>query len=223
MTGKHKLVIMLDIDNTLYNNDDFTLDLQKKLTSAFGEEGRKRYWQFYEQLRTEFGYADYLGALQLYRKETPTDPNVLEVSLFMTDYPFAERVCPGALPMLEQLPKWGTPVILSDGDIINQPRKAFHSGISAAVKGNVLIYIHKEEMLDDVEKRFPAEHYIMVDDKLRLLSAIKAQWRDKVTTVHCRQGHYAHDPKNPSYIQADFSIDDIQDLIKVMKENFHKA
>jgi FMN phosphatase YigB (HAD superfamily) len=205
---------------TLYNNDTFTLDFQKELTAAFGEGGRKRYWELYEQERDQMGYADYLGTFQLFRNEHPTHPNLLEVSFFLVDYPFAKNVFPGAIETLKGLYKWGQPIILSDGDIINQPRKAKKSGIYDAVDGHALIYVHKEEMLDDVAKRYPAEHYLMVDDKLRLLSEVKKQWGDKVTTIHCKQGHYALDPKNPTYLQADFSIDHIQDLLKLDPAKF---
>jgi len=209
-------VFLLDVDNTLLDNDSVTSDLKKHLVDNFGEERARRYWELFEQLRTELGYADYLGALQRYRVENPRDTNLLEASLFLLHYPFANRVLPGALDAINFLERRGRVAILSDGDVVFQPRKIERSGIWGAVEGNVLIYIHKEQMLDDVERRYPAKHYVMVDDKVRILAAMKEVWRDKLTTVFVRQGHYALDTASVAkYPPADVSIEAIGDLVNV--------
>ena len=209
-------VFLLDVDNTLLDNDSVTADLKKHLVDNFGEERARRYWELFEQLRTELGYADYLGALQRYRVENPRDTNLLEASLFLLHYPFANRVLPGALDAINFLDRRGRVAILSDGDVVFQPRKIERSGIWGAVEGNVLIYIHKEQMLDDVERRYPAKHYVMVDDKVRILAAMKEVWRDKLTTVFVRQGHYALDTASVAkYPPADVSIEAIGDLVNV--------
>ena len=207
------IVFLLDVDNTLLDNDAVAADLRQHMIDAFGAESQERYWQIFETLRTELGYADYLGALQRYRVEHPNEPRLMEVSLFLVDYPFKDRLYPGALEAIARLRTRGTVAILSDGDAVFQPRKVAQSGIWSAVDGAVLIYIHKEDMLADVERRYPAEHYVMVDDKLRLLTAIKNVWADRVTTVFVRQGHYAHDPKLLAhYPPADVTIERIGDL-----------
>ncbi len=167
------VVFLLDIDNTLLDNDAIERDLQRHLRQTFGADCEARYWQIFEALRTELGYADYLGALQRYRTERPPDPRLLEMSLFLVDYPFAKRLYPGALDVIRRLRAIGQTVILSDGDVVFQPRKVDRSGLWDAVDGQVLIYIHKEQMLDDVEERYRARHYVMVDDKLRILAASK--------------------------------------------------
>jgi len=209
----HDLVHLVDVDNTLLDNDAVTDDLRAHLREAFGDERQHRYWDLFEELRRELGYADYLGALQRYRVEDPRDPQLLEVSLFLLEYPFAGRVFPHALDAISALGARGPVVIFSDGDVVFQPRKVDRSGLWAAVEGRVLIYIHKEEMLEDVESRFPARHYVVVDDKLRILAAIKKQWKDRVTTVFVRQGHYAHDPgATAGYPPADIAIHRIADL-----------
>jgi FMN phosphatase YigB (HAD superfamily) len=204
---------LLDVDNTLLDNDSVTADLKKHLVTNFGEERARRYWELFEQLRSELGYADYLGALQRYRVENPRDTGLLESSLFLLHYPFANRVYPGALDVIHHLERRGRVAILSDGDVVFQPRKIDRSGIWGAVEGNVLIYIHKEQMLDDVERRYPAEHYVMVDDKVRILAAMKTIWGDRLTTVFVRQGHYALDEASVAkYPPADVTIEKIADL-----------
>ena len=178
-------VFLLDVDNTLLDNDAIVEDLRRHLITAFGEECERRYWEIFEELRRELGYADYLGALQRYRIERPRDPHLLEISLFLLAYPFADRVYPGAFDVIRHLRSRGLVVVLSDGDVVFQPRKVERSGLWAAVDGRVLIYIHKEQMLDDVERRFPAERYVMVDDKVRILAEMKKIWRDRLTTHGC--------------------------------------
>jgi FMN phosphatase YigB (HAD superfamily) len=206
-------VFLLDVDNTLLDNDAVIEDLRRHLVTAFGPECDSRYWEIFEQLRTELGYADYLGALQRYRIERPREAHVLQMSLFLLHYPFASRVYPGAFDAIRSLRPRGRTAILSDGDVVFQPRKIERSGLWAAVEGEVLVYIHKEQMLDDVEQRYPARRYVMVDDKLRILAAMKKVWGDRLTTVFVRQGHYAHDAVHlEGYPSADVMVEGIRDL-----------
>jgi FMN phosphatase YigB (HAD superfamily) len=208
------VVFLFDVDNTLVDNDRVQDDLRKHLERESGPENRDRYWAIFEQLRNELGYADYLGALQRYRLGNMNDPRLLTMSAFLVDYPFANRLYPGSLDAIEHLRRWGLTVILSDGDVVFQPRKIQRSGLWEAVEGRVLIYIHKEQMLDDVRQRYPARHYVMVDDKLRILAAMKKIWNDRLTTVFPRQGHYALDPKIvAAYPPADVAIERIGDLV----------
>jgi len=209
------VVFLLDVDNTLLDNDRVIADLRRHLTQAFGTESQERYWAIFEERRTQLGYTDYLGALQRYRDENPRDPHFLQISSYLVDYPFANRLYPGSLDVIEHLSAWGPTVILSDGDVIFQPRKVERSGLAEAVEGRVLIYIHKEQQLDDVEKHFPARRYVLVDDKLRLLTAVKEVWGSRLTTVFPRQGHYAHDPTVLTmYPPADVTIEHIADLLR---------
>ena len=214
MTTPNKVVFLFDVDNTLLDNDRVTADLRRHLETEVGSEGSRSYWNIFEQLRSELGYADYLGALQRYRSENPHDPRLFTVSHFLIDYPFANRVFPHALDVIDLVKQWGPAVILSDGDVVFQPRKVERSGLFEAMDGNVLIYVHKEQELDDVARRFPANHYVMVDDKLRILAAIKKLWSERVTTVFVRQGHYAVDPEiTAAYPPADVAFDQIGDLL----------
>ena len=208
------VAFLVDVDNTLLDNDHIAADLKRHLEHAVGPERQARYWAIFEELRAELGYADYLGALQRYRVEQPRDPRVLTVSSFMVNYPFANRLYPNALDVLERFRAWGPTVIFSDGDAVFQPRKVERSGLQEAVDGHVLIYIHKEQELDDVARRYPADHYVLVDDKLRILTAVKQAWGDRVTSIFARQGHYAHDPKAlATYPPADVSVERIGDLL----------
>jgi len=209
-----KVAFLLDVDNTLLDNDRVERDLKNRLSHTFGEERQERYWAIFEDLRSELGYADYLGALQRYRVEQIHDPNLLTISTYLVDYPFANRLFPGSLDVLDLLNTWGQTIILSDGDVVFQPRKVERSGLSDAVEGRVLIYIHKEQQLADVERLYPAQHYVLIDDKLRILSAIKQVWGERVTTIFPRQGHYAYDPKViQQYPAADITIERIGDLV----------
>jgi FMN phosphatase YigB (HAD superfamily) len=209
------IVFLVDVDNTLLNNDHIQDDLKRHLEREFGAVCRDRYWAILEQLFTELGYRDYLGALQRFRVEHPREPHLLSMSSFLVDYPFANRLYPGSLDVLEKLRSWGPTVILSDGDVVFQPRKVERSGIFEAVDGHVLIYIHKEEALDDVERRYPAEHYVLVDDKPRILHAVKKIWGDRVITVFPRQGQYAHDAKALAECPPpDLTIERIGDLLE---------
>jgi len=213
MATDGRIVFLFDVDNTLLDNDRVTSDLKRHLEQQVGHERQQRYWDFFEQLRTELGYADYLGALQRYRIEYPRDPGLLTVSHFLVNYPFATRLYPDSLDAVEHVKQWGEAVILSDGDVVFQPLKVERSGIWETVNGKVLIYIHKEQELEDVERRFPAGHYVLVDDKIRILSAVKKIWGKKVTTVFPRQGHYALDLKLVTgFPPADITIERIGEL-----------
>ena len=206
-------VFLFDVDNTLLDNDAVQADLSAFLERRFGQTCRDRYWALFEELRLELGYADYLGALQRYRLENLDDPQLLEVSSFLIDYPFAERLYPRALEALARCARLGRTVILSDGDVVFQPRKVRRSGLWDAVAGRVLIYLHKEQMLDAVERRFPADHYVMIDDKLRILTAMKRIWGERLTTIFPRQGHYALDPHElAAWPPADLAISRIGEL-----------
>jgi len=210
-----RVVFLFDVDNTLLDNDAVAADLQRHLASEIGPEGAQEYWQIFEELRTELGYADYLGALQRYRAKHPRAPNLVYVSDFLINYAFAERLFPDALEVIKHVQQWGPAIILSDGDVVFQPLKISRSGLANAVSGRVVIYVHKEQELDDVEQRYPAEHYVLVDDKLRILAAVKKFWGSRVTTVFVKQGHYAADPKIlASYPPADISIGRIGDLLQ---------
>jgi hypothetical protein len=218
-----ELVFLFDVDNTLLDNDRVAADLRRHLTRYLGAARQERYWAIFEELRAEGGYADYLGALQRYRVENPREPNILEVSAFLVDYPFANRLFPGSLDVVEKLSAWGPSVILSDGDVVFQPRKVQRSGLHEAMAGRVLIYIHKEQELDDVEKRYPARHYVLIDDKLRILTAVKQIWGSRVTTVFPRQGHYALDPRTAAYPPADITVERIGDLLSYDRAAFERG
>jgi len=210
-----RIVFLFDVDNTLLDNDRVTADLKRHLQEQVGDARSQRYWAIFEQLRAELGYADYLGALQRYRGEHPHELHLLTVSRFLINYPFANRLYPDSLDVIEHVEKWGKTAILTDGDVVFQPRKIDRSGLFEAVKGNVMIYVHKELELADVERRFPSEHYVLVDDKLRILAAVKEVWRRRVTTVFVRQGHYALDKRAISrYLPADRTIERIGELVK---------
>ena len=218
------VVFLFDVDNTLLDNDRVSADLKRFLTDHVGAERQRQYWALFEELRMELGYADYLGALQRYRTENPRDPNLLAVSEFLVEYYFANRLFPNSLDVLDHVSQWGKAVILSDGDVVFQPRKIRRSGLFDGVKGNVLIYVHKEHELDDVKQRYPADHYVLIDDKIRILTAVKKVWGSGVTTVFVRQGHYALDPKIiEAYPPADLSIERIGDLMQYGLEDFLAA
>ena len=211
-----KTVVLFDVDNTLLDNDQIAVDLTQHLDKEIGSRGERQYWAIFEELRTQLGYVDYLGALQRYRQEYPRDPHLLTLSRFLLNYPFAERLFPQAREVVRHVSQWAQAVILSDGDVVFQPRKIDRSGLFEVVEGHVLIYIHKEKELDDVEQRYPADHYVMVDDKLRILTAVKAYWGPRVTTVFPRQGHYAKDPEVlRAFPAADLTIDRISDLLTI--------
>lgn len=221
MPADKRIAFLFDVDDTLLDNDRVTLDLQRHLEKQVGHERQQRYWEFFEQLRSELGYADYLGALQRYRLQYPRDPSLLTVSHFLVNYPFATRLYPDSLDAVEHVKQWGEAVVLTDGDVVFQPLKVERSGIYETVEGKVLIYIHKEHELDDVAQRYPADHYVLIDDKLRILTAVKKIWGGKVTTVFPRQGHYAHDPKIlAAYPPADISIERIGDLVNLNMASF---
>ena len=207
-------VFLFDVDNTLLDNDRVTDDLRTYLRSEVGKERCDRYWEIFEALRTELGYADYLGSLQRYRLEHPYDSHLLAVSTYLVNYPFANRLFPNSLDVIDRCKELGTVVIMTDGDVVFQPRKIERSGLFEAVDGNILVYIHKEQELKDVERRFPASRYVLVDDKVRILSAVKDIWGNKVTTVLPVQGHYALDAAIVAkYPTPDITIDRIGNIL----------
>lgn len=209
-----KVVFLFDVDNTLLDNDRIVADLMHHLEREIGAERQQRYWEIFEELRGELGYADYLGALQRYRVENPRDSHILAASRYLVNYPFATRLFPGALDAVEHCQRFGECVILSDGDVVFQPLKVERAGLRETFDANVLIYIHKELELDDITARYPADHYVLVDDKVRILSAIKQAWGERLTTVFPRQGHYALDEKEVAkYPLPDFTIDRIGALL----------
>lgn len=209
-------VFLFDVDNTLLDNDRVTADLKRFMDKEVGTERSAVYWKIFEELRNELGYADYLGALQRYRLGHPYDSHLLAVSTYLINYPFANRLFPNSLDVIEKCSQLGQVVILTDGDVVFQPRKIERSGLFEAVGGNILIYIHKEYELADVEHRYPADRYVLVDDKIRILSAIKQIWSDRVTTVFPRQGHYAHDPEIVAqYPPADITVERIGDVLNI--------
>ena len=226
MTARHDTVFLLDVDNTLLDNDRVIADLRAHLEREFGADTASRYWAHFEALRSELGYADYLGALQRWRRDAEalpgTEMGLLELSGFLLDYPFVDRLYPNALQVIGHLSASGPTVILTDGDVVFQPRKIQRSGLWDAVAGRVLVFIHKEQMLDAVQRRFPARHYVMVDDKLRILAAMKDVMRDRLATVFPRQGHYALDAATvAAYPPADIAIERIGDLLDIDSHDLH--
>jgi FMN phosphatase YigB (HAD superfamily) len=214
MTLLNPVVFLVDVDNTLLDNDHIQSDIKRHLECHFGPAARDRYWAILEELFADLGYRDYLGALQRYRVEHPRDPHLLSLSSYLVDYPFANRLYPGALDVLERFRAWGPTVVLSDGDVVFQPRKVERSGIFEAVGGQVLIYIHKELELDDVARRYPARHYVLVDDKPRIVAAVKRVWGARVTTVLPRQGQYACAAEGHTMTPPpDLAVDRVGDLL----------
>jgi haloacid dehalogenase-like hydrolase len=223
MTKAPDVVFLFDVDNTLIDNDRVQAHLSEHLEQTYGAATRDRYWEIFEQLRSELGYADYLGALERYRMEDLHRPEVLRMSSWLVDYPFADRLYPRALDAVKHVQQWGTIVILSDGDAVFQPRKVERSGLWQAFENRVLIYIHKEQELDDVGRLYPADHYVLIDDKLRILSAVKKFWGESVTTVFPKQGHYALDFKSlAEYPPADIELASIGDLLNYDLSSFLK-
>jgi len=212
MPAEH-VVFLFDVDNTLIDNDRIVADMMSHLERDIGHQQAQRYWEYFEQLRTELGYADYLGALQRYRVNHPRDFKIIAVSYFLMNYYFANRLFPCSLDLIERYKQYGETAILSDGDMIFQPLKVERSGLREAVDEKVMIYIHKEQELDDVKARYPADHYVLIDDKVRILDAVKKAWGARVTTVFPRQGHYATDANEVAkYMAPDVTVDRIDEL-----------
>ena len=209
----HSVVTLFDVDNTLLDNDRVVAHLMRHMDQELGHARRQEYWELFEALRRELGYADYLGALQRYRMRHPRDSHALIVSSFLVNYPFANRLFPESLDVVEHARRWGPAVILSDGDVVFQPRKIERSGLLDAVDANILIYVHKEEELDDVDERYPAERYVAVDDKLWLLHAMKQHWGPRVTTVWPKQGHYVTDPRVSALPAPDVTLARIGEML----------
>jgi len=224
MNAPHDIVFLFDVDDTLLDNDAINADLDAHIERAFGADAPKLYRDIYESLRDEVHYADYLGAIQRFRVHCGDEVRAQDLGAYLLEYPFAERLYPRALEAIAHVSQFGPAVVLSDGDAVLQPRKISASGIAGAVDGRVLVYVHKETMLDDVERRFPAHHYVMIEDKLRVLDALKQHWRERLTTVFVRQGHYAHDPDEVAkYPPAQIALDGIGDLTGLDERDFLKA
>lgn len=219
----HPIVTLFDVDNTLLDNDRVVAHLMRHMDQELGHARQQEYWELFEALRQELGYADYLGALQRYRMRHPRDSHALIVSSFLVNYPFANRLFPESLDVIEQARHWGPAVILSDGDVVFQPRKIERSGLRDAVDGHILIYVHKEEELDDVEERYPAERYVAVDDKLWLLHAMKQHWGPRVTTVWPKQGHYVTDPRVNALPGPDVTLARIGDMLAWTQDGLLQA
>ena len=223
MLNAGQMIFLLDVDNTLLDNDRFAADLGARLEQSFGASERERYWAIFGRLREQLGLADYLGSLQAFRSGLDDHPDLLAMSEFMLEYPFAARLFPRALEAVAHLNTLGRPVVLSDGDIVFQPRKIQRSGIWEAVGGRVMIYLHKERVLDHMQQRYPAKHYVMVDDKPNLLAAMKSTLKSKLTTVFVRQGHYALAPESNSVDPApDMIIERIGDLLDHHSSDFQE-
>jgi len=221
MNAMHDIVFLFDVDDTLLDNDAINADLDAHIERIFGTDGRKLYRDIYESVRDEVHYADYLGAIQRFRVQCGDEVRAQDLGAWLLEYPFAEKLYPRALEAIEYASRFGPAVVLSDGDAVLQPRKISASGIADAVDGNVLVYVHKETMLDDVERRFPARHYVIVEDKLRVLDALKQHWRERLTTVFVRQGHYARDPQLlAKYPPAEISLESIGELIQCSADDF---
>lgn len=210
-----RIVFLFDVDNTLLDNDAIIKELSQYMSANLGAARSKRYWEIFERIRSELGYADYLGSLQAYRRESPHDPQLIAISSFLLNYPFREKLFDGAISVLHYVRKFGSAAILTDGDVVFQPLKIHRSGIFNAVLGNVLIYVHKEQELDDLERRFPADHYVFIDDKIRLLTAFKKILGARVTTVFPKQGHYAFDKDVSTFPAADYSINHINEMLAI--------
>ncbi len=214
MIPARRIVFLLDVDDTLLDNDEAQGDYLRHIEQNYGQQAAERYWEIFQKLFEELGYADYLGALQRYRLENLHNPHLFMTSCFLLDYAFEKRLYPQALAVVRHLDTFGPVVILSDGDVVFQPRKVQRSGIHEAAGGRVLIYVHKEQELADVERFYPADHYVLIDDKLRILSAVKTIWGGRVTTVQPLQGRYANDPKlQTAHPSADITIEKIADLL----------
>lgn len=224
MAGGHDIVFLLDVDNTLFDNDRFSHDLDARLLRDFGADGRKRYRQHYQALRDAVGYADYLGAVQRLRADFDDDPDLLQLAAFILDYPFAEGLYPGALDAVAHLHLHGMPAILSDGDIVLQPRKIQRSGLWQAVAGQVAITLHKQHETQDVQQRWPAGHYVMIEDKPLLLAQMKKLMGAQLTTVFIQQGHYAVEQGlSPGDPAADIVLARISDLRSLTARDFIAA
>jgi FMN phosphatase YigB (HAD superfamily) len=220
----HDVVFLLDVDNTLLDTDRVTADLRCYLEKEVGHDRQQRYWNLFKQLRDELGYADYLGAMQRYRSDYPHDLHILMVSRFLLNYPFADCLFPGALDVVDHMKRRGQVVLLSDGDAVFQPYKIERAGLLDAVNGHVLIYVHKEQELDDIEERYPAEHYVLIDDKPRILSAVKNAWGPRVTTMFSRQGHYARAWNARSACPTpDGILERLSDLLRYDQDGFVTA
>lgn len=216
VTSLPAIVFLIDVDNTLIDNDGVRQDFRNEIERAHGVKRRDRYWAIQEGLFETLGYRDYLGAAQQLWLDSGYDMELLSLPAYLLDYPFAGRLYPGALDVVKRLRNWGPTVILTDGDAVFQMRKIERSGLAKAVDNRILVYVHKQDALDDIKRRYPARHYVLIDDKLRILSAFKAAWGDGVTTVFPRQGAFANDAAAvAAYPPADLTVERIGDLLTI--------
>ncbi len=209
--GERPAVFLLDCDNTLLDNDALKADLDVRLRAFLGESLVERFWVVYEGVRGLRGTVDFPLTFERFREDLPDGATLERVRSIIMDYPFAEHVYPATLSTLRYLRRIGLPAIVSDGDSVYQPRKIERSKLADAVEGRVLVYVHKEEHLDEILARWPSDLYVMVDDKARILSATKERFPDRFVTVHVRQGHYGTDPERFA-VPPDVSIEHIGDL-----------
>ena len=208
MTG---VAFLLDVDNTLINNDKVKTDLEERVVRYAGPDTAPVFWQVYEQVRRELDYVDLPLTLNRFRAESPEVERFAELSAAVLFYPFEECLYPRTLEVIEHLREIGTVAIVSDGDPVFQPAKIARAGLAAAVDDRVLIYVHKEQQLDDVRRRIPAGRYVIVDDKPNILVAVKRELGDRAVAIHVRQGRYA---RETGEWHADIEIDSIADLME---------
>ncbi len=209
------LVFLIDVDNTLIDNDAVKKDLDEHITVELGPALAARFWEIYEQARKERETVDIPLALSRLRTQTSLadmdEQTYLHVHSIFDNYPFFERLYPGTLETLHYLRTLGLTVIVSDGDRFFQAEKIFASNLAEAVEGRVLIYIHKQQHLDEIVRQYPADHYVMIDDKPEILADTKELWGKRVTTAFVQQGKYAAEQKPPNFA-PDISVLHIADL-----------
>jgi hypothetical protein len=213
------LVFLLDVDNTLLDNDRAKEDMAARVEDLVGAERAARWWELYEQVRQETDVVDYPRTLTRYRAVFPDEPRFPHLADFILGLPYAGYVYPGALETLTYLRTLGTTVIVSDGDAVYQAAKIARAGLAAAVDDHVLIFLHKEGRIEDVRQRYPAEHYLLIDDKLRILARLKGILGDLVTTLHVAQGHYASSERG-IYPAADLEVPSIAAVRQLGREVF---
>ncbi|MFN2465530.1 MAG: HAD family hydrolase [Candidatus Dormibacteria bacterium] len=185
------LVFLIDIDNTLIDNDRVKADMEAQIRQLAGPSGSEDFWNLYEEVREELDYVDLPITLARFRAQRPDVRKFPQISAMLLGYPFEDALYPEALHVVEHLKRMGKVVVLSDGDPVFQPAKIARIGMADAVDSNVLIYAHKEQHLDEVTDLYPAEHYVVIDDKPGVLGRMKARLGPRVTTVQVRQGKYA--------------------------------
>jgi hypothetical protein len=211
--GVTDLVVLLDVDNTLLDNDLMRARLEDDLEGVLGREDGTLFWEIYEQVRTETELVNFPETIERFGRRCADAACVGKVSAALHDFPFRDYVYPESLPAIRHVGSFATPVILSDGDQLFQRHKIRVTGLEEAVGGNVLVYVHKEQEIDDIRKRYPAKHYAVVDDKPRILAAMKAAMGPQLTSVMVCQGKYANDPSHHDFPEPDITIEGIGGLL----------